>query len=510
MRSDVATAKSLGYNMLREHVKVQPDRWYYWADRLGLLVWQDMPDDVAAQLGTPRPPTPGPSSGVSSPRSSSSAARIRRSSPGSRSTRAGSSSTSAGSRRLVRGLDPVALVDTQSGSANCCDALESPSSDIRDTHLYSGPFGPTPDARAVAIGEYGGFLPFPPPADRLPGPQYSIGTQARNAPVSHSVGMISRQFSMLAADVRHGDVSAAVFTELFACEAELGLVAYDRRVATVAPSLIRSLNAQVRAAAAAAAAPKPVPPSGTFDFWDLTEGRTSATTVPDRGPGNHPLTLLGTPRWTGGVHGRPALLLPGTGEEATTTGAVFDTTRSYTVAAWLRSDRAGQSASAVSQAGPFGSAFSLGLETDTGRQPQAVPGLVASGRAPPRLRSWWTFRAPNAATCSALHCGISANMHFDDGRLSVRKGTWHYVTGVYDRPTGTVSLFVDGLPQDVEHVDGPPRSTGPLVLGLSTAMYAPIDVFTGAITQLRTYARPLSPEEVWQLYRAAATADGTR
>ncbi len=29
--------------MVRKHIKVEPQRWFYWADRLGLLVWQDMP-----------------------------------------------------------------------------------------------------------------------------------------------------------------------------------------------------------------------------------------------------------------------------------------------------------------------------------------------------------------------------------------------------------------------------------------------------------------------------------
>jgi beta-galactosidase/beta-glucuronidase len=34
--------KDLGFNMLRKHIKIEPDRWYYHCDRLGMLVWQDM------------------------------------------------------------------------------------------------------------------------------------------------------------------------------------------------------------------------------------------------------------------------------------------------------------------------------------------------------------------------------------------------------------------------------------------------------------------------------------
>ena len=39
---DIAVMKRLGFNMLRKHIKVEPLRWYYHCDRLGMLVWQDM------------------------------------------------------------------------------------------------------------------------------------------------------------------------------------------------------------------------------------------------------------------------------------------------------------------------------------------------------------------------------------------------------------------------------------------------------------------------------------
>ena len=39
---DIQTMKDLGFNMLRKHIKIEPARWYYHCDRLGMLVWQDM------------------------------------------------------------------------------------------------------------------------------------------------------------------------------------------------------------------------------------------------------------------------------------------------------------------------------------------------------------------------------------------------------------------------------------------------------------------------------------
>ena len=43
LRWEIAQMKAWGFNMVRKHIKVEPQRWYYWADKLGLLVWQDMP-----------------------------------------------------------------------------------------------------------------------------------------------------------------------------------------------------------------------------------------------------------------------------------------------------------------------------------------------------------------------------------------------------------------------------------------------------------------------------------
>ena len=43
LRFDIEKTKELGFNMIRKHIKVEPARWYWWCDALGILVWQDMP-----------------------------------------------------------------------------------------------------------------------------------------------------------------------------------------------------------------------------------------------------------------------------------------------------------------------------------------------------------------------------------------------------------------------------------------------------------------------------------
>ena len=43
LKFDLVKTKDFGFNMIRKHIKVEPARWYYWCDVLGIVVWQDMP-----------------------------------------------------------------------------------------------------------------------------------------------------------------------------------------------------------------------------------------------------------------------------------------------------------------------------------------------------------------------------------------------------------------------------------------------------------------------------------
>lgn len=44
LKYDIIKLKELGYNTIRKHIKVEPDRFYYLCDKLGMVVWQDMPN----------------------------------------------------------------------------------------------------------------------------------------------------------------------------------------------------------------------------------------------------------------------------------------------------------------------------------------------------------------------------------------------------------------------------------------------------------------------------------
>ena len=146
LRSDIEMTKKLGFNMARKHVKVEPDQWYYWADKLGLMVWQDMPsgnnktDDSKMQFETEL------ANLVVTHYNHPSIIMWVVFNEG-----WGQYDT----ERLaawVKQLDPTRLVNNASGWT------DKKAGDVLDIHNYPSPKSPAPDSsRAIVLGEFGGL-----------------------------------------------------------------------------------------------------------------------------------------------------------------------------------------------------------------------------------------------------------------------------------------------------------------------------------------------------------------
>ena len=480
IRFDILTAKQLGYNLLREHQKIQPARWYYWADKLGILVWQDMP-----QMHPPGNPAPTPAAEAEFRRELRAIVVQLRSDPSIVTwipfNEGWSQFDPSGVTQEVKSLDRSALVDSDSGSADCCNAIEPGNSDLNDTHLYSGPFSVSADNRASVIGEYGAVLAYPPPAHRWPGVLTSLGAPVAiwgQAPVT---SFLRAQYEELTQEMRVAGLSGSVFTEFAGYEDELGILTYDRRAFTMPPALVRGLNDSLIAASeqsgSSLRAERPAIPSGTTGLWSFREG--SGTEAGDSSGYGHTLSLTGGAGWTTSPFGG-ALAITAPGQSAVAEGPLINTGHAFTISVWLNYAQAGESGTAVSEPGPDGSSFSLGLDT-AGQGGQSFGGLPGTSSLP--NATWWTFVVPGGSTCTAAQCGVRANMRYDDGRFDPRPGRWHQVTAVYDTSTATIGIYTDGVPDDVEHVFGIPPARGPLTVGAGVDDYTPTDTFLGAIAE---------------------------
>ncbi|MGV9340151.1 PA14 domain-containing protein [Streptomyces sp. NPDC003688] len=218
---DLKVHKELGYNSVRKHIKVEPDRWYYWADRLGLLIWQDMP-----AMNTVNP---------------SAAARTEYEHELKQMIQQHDSHPSvvmwvtfnegwgqydqARIADYAKSLDPTRLVNNMSG-LNCCGAVDGGNGDIADAHGYPSPQLPAADGkRALVSGEYGG-LGLGVPGHAFPVQMTYVGV----TPETYTDVYLDRlkEVEQLAA-CKGGN--GAVYTQITDVEGELnGLMTYDRKV----------------------------------------------------------------------------------------------------------------------------------------------------------------------------------------------------------------------------------------------------------------------------------------
>jgi hypothetical protein len=154
LKFDIEMTKKYGYNMARKHVKVEPARWYYWCDRLGLLVWQDMPSGFArGGSGAYRRPEQSASQWETELREMIDALRNHPSIVMWVPFNEGwGQYDTVRITEWVKSYDPTRLVNNASGWT------DNKVGDVNDMHHYPGPNAPPlEEKRAAVLGEFGGL-----------------------------------------------------------------------------------------------------------------------------------------------------------------------------------------------------------------------------------------------------------------------------------------------------------------------------------------------------------------
>jgi hypothetical protein len=236
LKFDLQKHKDLGFNMVRKHIKVEPQRWFYWADKLGLLVWQDMP---AMDTRTPDGPARVQWEAeyhaiIDQHRSSPSVVMWVNQNEG------WGQYDQARIANEVKAADPSRLVNNMSG-VNCCGSVDGGNGDVIDNHVYVGPGNTAPTAtRAAVLGEFGGLGYKVPGHEWFPGGGFSYENQTTVARLNDRfVGLLD---GIRTSQLRLG-LSASVYTEITDVENEVnGLLTYDRQVLKVDTNRVKAAN----------------------------------------------------------------------------------------------------------------------------------------------------------------------------------------------------------------------------------------------------------------------------
>lgn len=231
---DLLQEKALGFNAVRKHIKVERLRWYYWADKLGLLVWQDMPS-CNSYTGTPNPPAVDPvqfqaelTAMVTNHWNSPAIIMwdIFNEAQGQAGSGNGVGQASTASLvQLVNTLDPSRLVNQASGG-NYFGV-----GDVLDNHSYPDPGSPASGTQATVDGEFGGIAWHVPghlwnPAQA--GTGYLLASSLDNFVALYD-GYINEAINFKSA--ANGGLNAAIYTQITDVENECnGLMTYDRLV----------------------------------------------------------------------------------------------------------------------------------------------------------------------------------------------------------------------------------------------------------------------------------------
>ncbi len=271
---DISEMKRLGFNMLRKHIKIEPMRWYYHCDRLGMLVWQDM---VSGGDSKPKTRVVGayPFFGMAT-----ASRKIGNLSDGKKNYKLFSRASNATREEYYRDLegmlrqlvnvtslalwvpfnegwgqfdsleaakrireyDPTRLIDHASGWH------DQGGPDIRSFHIYFTSFNypkyDDNDERPVALTEFGGYSYVE--EGHVHNPKTIFGYRFYKTRESLTKAY-KRLFDKHIIPSIKTELSATVYTQVSDVQDEVnGIYTFDRRVLKVDEKVLKELNAQMR------------------------------------------------------------------------------------------------------------------------------------------------------------------------------------------------------------------------------------------------------------------------
>ena len=262
---ELSEVKALGFNLLRKHAKIEPQRWYYHCDRLGLIVWQDIvnggsaynlwfvtyltnvlqpllrrfPDGKACRRLLSRAKPAGREEYAHELADTVQALRCHPCIACWVPFNEGWGQFDAGKAvQALRTLDGIRLVDEASGW------FDQGGGDVHSLHNYFYPLRIRPQKRTVALSEYGGIA-WPMPGHEPPHKTYGYGTAKDRQELTARYKKL--QLKTALPQLEKG-LSALVYTQLTDVEDEVnGLFTYDRAAVKPDANAVRSVNAALAA-----------------------------------------------------------------------------------------------------------------------------------------------------------------------------------------------------------------------------------------------------------------------
>jgi hypothetical protein len=477
LKFDLQEIKALGYNTIRKHEKVERQRWYYWADTLGLMVWQDMPT-CNSYTGNPNPPAVNPlqfiaelTALVTNHWNSPSIIMWDLFNEGQGEAGSGNGvgqTNTAYLVGLVKGLDPWRLVNEASGGAYFGVG------DVLDNHSYPAPGDPKSATQAPVDGEFGGIGLL------VPGHLWNPGAAFIGDILATNTTAFATIYDSYIDDLiayKPGGLNAGMETQITDVENECdGLLTYDRVVVKPDPTRIsysnqKAITGRLNVTTGLITANTFTVPEDYLDYWPLDE--TNGTIAANATGNGNDGTVAGA-TWSADGQSNGCLSFNGVNNYVQ---AYSDVANDFSIAFWAKT--------------------TVAAGAGTWRQGEGlVDGSVGEG-----ANDFGTALVQNQI---AFGTGNPDTTLFST--TPVNDGLWHYCVATRVQSTGAMELYVDGR-LETSGAGTTNFLTAPIYLRFG-GIQSGGGFLNGSLDAIKIYGRALGNLEIAALYEDGAAPSG--